>query len=169
MAQNLTCRQARWSLWLSHFEFTLTHKPGKMNTQADPLSHLSEFQVTDSEDNQGQVMLQPERFAQIASAAFQVHTPLEEKIRNISVKEAIVLEGLRALRQQGSSRLANGLPEWEEEDSLVYFQGKLYVLLVKELRNEVIMQCYDILTAKHPGKHGTLELVSHHYWWLSVR
>jgi RNase H-like domain found in reverse transcriptase len=37
-AQNLTRRQARWSLYLSQFDFHLTHKPGTAITQADPLS-----------------------------------------------------------------------------------------------------------------------------------
>ncbi len=30
--QNLSRRQARWSLYLSRFDFHLTHKPGKSNT-----------------------------------------------------------------------------------------------------------------------------------------
>ena len=33
-AQDLSRRQARWSLWLSRFNFILRHKPGKTNTQA---------------------------------------------------------------------------------------------------------------------------------------
>jgi hypothetical protein len=28
VAQKLNCRQARWSLYLSRFDFTLHHKPG---------------------------------------------------------------------------------------------------------------------------------------------
>ena len=36
--QDLSRRQARWALYLSCFNFTLVHKPGKLNTQADALS-----------------------------------------------------------------------------------------------------------------------------------
>ena len=50
-AQNLSRRQARWSLYLSRFDFSLTHKPGKTNTQADPLSRLPMHQVSDADDN----------------------------------------------------------------------------------------------------------------------
>ena len=50
-AQNLTRRQARWSLYLSRFNFHLTHKPGTALTQVDPLSRLSTHQTTDADDN----------------------------------------------------------------------------------------------------------------------
>jgi RNase H-like domain found in reverse transcriptase/Reverse transcriptase (RNA-dependent DNA polymerase) len=50
-AQNLTRRQARWSLYLSCFDFHLTHKPGTANTQADPLSRIPTHLVTDADDN----------------------------------------------------------------------------------------------------------------------
>jgi hypothetical protein len=51
-AQNLTRRQARWSLYLSRFDFCLTHKPGTANTQADPLSCIATHLITDADDNQ---------------------------------------------------------------------------------------------------------------------
>ena len=36
-AQDLSRRQARWATYLSRFHFHLTHRPGKANTQADPV------------------------------------------------------------------------------------------------------------------------------------
>ena len=38
MAQNLTRRQARWALYLSRFDFIISHKPGTSNGRADALS-----------------------------------------------------------------------------------------------------------------------------------
>jgi hypothetical protein len=55
--QDLTCCQARWSLYLSQFDFCLTHKPGTANTQADSLSRLSTHLVTDTDDNKAQQVL----------------------------------------------------------------------------------------------------------------
>ena len=40
-AQKLNCRQARWSLDLSRFDFTLTHRPGKSMGKPDALSRHS--------------------------------------------------------------------------------------------------------------------------------
>jgi hypothetical protein len=38
MAKQLNCRQARWSLYLSRFDFVLHHKPGKSMGKPDALS-----------------------------------------------------------------------------------------------------------------------------------
>ena len=38
MSQKLNCRQARWALYLSQFNFALKHVPGKSMEKADGLS-----------------------------------------------------------------------------------------------------------------------------------
>ena len=163
-AKDLTRRQARWALWLSRFDFILTHKPGKTNTQADPLSRMSSHAVSDADDNVGQIVLKPERFARLA-ATHVFTSPLEERIRECSERESEVVKNLETLAKMGPRKLANGLLDWEEVDGLVYHQGRLYVPNNTELRAEVIKTCHDALTAGHPGKHGTWELALRHYWW----
>jgi hypothetical protein len=69
MAQNLTQRQARWSLYLSRFDFHLTHKPGTTNTQADLLSRISTHLMTDADDNRDQIVLRPDHFASVAATS----------------------------------------------------------------------------------------------------
>jgi hypothetical protein len=69
----------------------------------------------------------------------------------------------------GPCKLKSGLVEWEEAGRLMYHQGQLYVPDNPDLRAEVIGTCYDALTAGHPGRTGTLELVSQHYWWPGMR
>jgi transposase InsO family protein len=64
--------------------------------------------------------------------------------------------------------LVNNLLEWEELDGLLYYKGKLYIPNNKELCAEIIKTCYDMPTTRYPGKHGTLELVSRHYWWPKI-
>lgn len=162
-AQHLNRRQARWSLWLSRFDFTLTHKPGKTNTQADPLSRLSSHQVTDADDNQGQVVLKPAHFVRLVST--MTNDELEGRIRDSVQREAEVLVALEALRKDGPRKLVNGLMEWEEKEGLVFYKGRLYVPADKEIRLEILRRCHDSVTAGHPGQHGTLELVTRHYWW----
>ena len=83
-AQDLTRRQARWSLYLSRFNFTLGHLSGKANSQADALSRMATHQVMDGDDNRQQVVLKPEQFQQIASAALTLVNPLEDRIRQES-------------------------------------------------------------------------------------
>jgi hypothetical protein len=55
------------------------HKPGKVNTQADPLSCMSLHSVLDAADNMSQVMLKPEQFANLAAShvfVSPIHTEL---------------------------------------------------------------------------------------------
>ena len=42
MSQKLNCKQARWALYLSRFNFTLKHIPGKSMGKADGLSRRLE-------------------------------------------------------------------------------------------------------------------------------
>jgi hypothetical protein len=50
-AQNLSHQQVCWALYLSRFDFMLTHKPRKQNILADVLSCLPGTKVHNSEDN----------------------------------------------------------------------------------------------------------------------
>jgi len=166
-AHDLSRRHARWALYLSRFQFRLTHRPGKSNTQADPLSRLDIHQVTDAEDNRQQVFLKPELFAKLA-ATHEFANPLEERIRLASEKEANVLTALAALKN-GPAKLVNGLPEWKEEDGLIFHKGRVYVPNDIQLRQDVLQQCHDDPTSGHPGIHSTLERVERQYWWPSMR
>uniref|UniRef100_A0A0W0GEU5 Putative pro-pol protein n=1 Tax=Moniliophthora roreri TaxID=221103 RepID=A0A0W0GEU5_MONRR len=118
----------------------------RTNTQADPLSQIPTFQVTDAEDNQGQVVLRPERFMRIAMTRMK-GGELEERIRKGVEKEVEVLQA------------------WEEDNGLVYYKGKLYIPADKGLCTDVLKQCHDAPTARHLGEHGTLEQVNRYYWW----
>ncbi|TFY63254.1 hypothetical protein EVJ58_g3352, partial [Rhodofomes roseus] len=115
--------------------------------------------------NQGQIVLKPERFAEISATLNEPESPLEDRLRQASEREAEVLTALRELREHGPRRLTNGLFEWEEDKGIIYYKGKVYVPADDGLRTEVLRQCHDAPTAGHPGRNGTLELVSRHYWW----
>ena len=62
MAKQLNLRQARWSLYLSHFDFVLKHKPGRSMGKPDSLSRRSDH-GTGANDNSDIVLLTPKLFA----------------------------------------------------------------------------------------------------------
>jgi len=53
--------------------------------------------------------------------------------------------------------------EWSEEEGLLWFRGKIYVLQNADLRRRVVSLCHDTKVARHPGRWKTLELVSRNY------
>jgi hypothetical protein len=54
---------------------------------------------------------------------------------------------------------------WEEDNSFVYYKGRLYVPNDCKLHQDVVKSCHNDILAGHPGKNGMTELVSHYYWW----
>lgn len=48
--KNLSRRQARWSKYLSRFNFKIVYQPGKMNGKADALTRRSGDLPTDEDE-----------------------------------------------------------------------------------------------------------------------
>ena len=57
----LNCCQARWSLYLSQFDYSLTHRAGRHSAKPDALSRQVDHQPVG--DDKDQIMLLAERFA----------------------------------------------------------------------------------------------------------
>jgi len=58
-SQKLNQRQARWVLYLSQFNFTLKHVPGKSMEKADGLSRRLDWQERIENDNEDQMLVKP--------------------------------------------------------------------------------------------------------------
>src|SRR6201999_10894 len=58
--QTLTRRQARWSLFLSDFNYIIIPKPGKLN-KADALSQRPDFKEGIATDNSEKILLTPDK------------------------------------------------------------------------------------------------------------
>jgi transposase InsO family protein len=143
-------------------------KPGKTNTKADALSRRSDHQVVDAEDNNEVQVLKPLHFRAAATRTLIDRDDLTERIRKGVTREASVLEAMEKLRKDGPHKLTDGTLEWEERDGLVYYKGRLYIPADEGLRQAVVEQCHDAPTAGHPGRDGTIELVSRLYWWPTL-
>jgi hypothetical protein len=167
-AQSLTRRQARWSLFLSRFNFILKHRPGKLSAKPDALSRRPDHHPG-KEDNQGQILLKPSYF--ISKATQRGHMriaadkPLLQRIRDSSLQDQQVTEALNLLHTKGPRQLRKGLEEWNVEDRLILYRGKVYVPKDDAIRRDLVKLHHDTLQAGHPGRWKTYELLSRNYWW----
>ena len=59
-SQNLNCRQSRWTLYLSRFDFILKHVPGSKMGKADGLSRRSDWEGEVKGDNEKKTLVKPE-------------------------------------------------------------------------------------------------------------
>jgi hypothetical protein len=169
VAQKLNRRQARWSLYLSGFDFTLHHKPGRSMGKLDAHSRWADH-GSGQGDNDNLTLLAPE--------LFQIHTlagaRLEGDERNIlrevrcslrdDAQEELVAKAARELQKDKGRGMVKSA-EWSESDGLLMFRGKIYVPKDRDLRRCIIEQHHDTRIAGHAGRFKTLELVSRSYWW----
>ena len=70
-AKQLNRQQARWSLYLAHFDFLLHHRPGKSMGKPDALSRRADH-GTGASDNSDIVLLAPKLFAVRALEGLEV-------------------------------------------------------------------------------------------------
>lgn len=115
-ARQLTRRQARWSLFLSRFNYNLQHRPGKLSTKPDALSRRADHFKEDADDNKDQIMLKPEVFrlqaTQRGHANIIDDKPLLKRIReSMSKKDNIVSNAVKELKVQGPIAVKKGLNE----------------------------------------------------------
>jgi hypothetical protein len=166
-AQNLNRRQARWSLYLSRFNFVMCHRAGKSSGKPDALSRRIDHQQ-DTPDNVGQTLLTPELFALRATGGVILETQATdfvERIKNGKDRDEAVVKAFKELN--APSGTVQGI-EWKEENGLVTFNGKLYVPKDPQLRHDILKAHHDSPLVGHPGRWKTLELVTRNYWWPGV-
>ena len=166
-AKKLNRRQARWSLFLSRFDFILKHRPGKQSMKPDALSRRPDHGKGEN-DNEDVVLLKPSYFR--IQALKQGHILLTgeekgllQKIRNAKDFDESVVTAVEELKKSPSKKLIE--EEWSEEQGLILFRGKVYVPKDSDLRMQIVKAHHDLQIAGHPGRWKTLELVSRNYWW----
>jgi len=160
-AQKLNQRQARWSLYLSRFDFALKYVAGKSMGRADSLSRRVDWAKRVERDNENQVMLK-EEWLEVRAMEQLVEGPEEEivkKIKEVRDKDKEVIKvGVKMLRNE----------EWQIEEGLVLKEGRVYLLKDEKLGVEIIQLHHDTLIAGHGRQWKTVELVTRNYWWSGV-
>src|SRR5258707_5004959 len=163
--QNLNCWQVHWSLFLSHFDFSLHHQPGWLMGRPNALSWRSDHPRR-KDDNANVTLLPSDVFEVCNMEATLVDSGGDELVeciqRSTDYNNAVV----KALQELGAGMLR--LDEWERDGDLVMYRGCMYVPKDPQLCHDIVHTHHDSVMTGHPGWWKTLELVSHNYWWLGI-
>ena len=157
-------RQARWSLYLSRFDFALKHVVGKSMGRADSLSRRVDWAEGVEKDNENQVMLK-EEWLEVRAMERLIEGPKEEivkKIKEARDKDEEVIKVVEEMKKTGVKMLRD--EEWQIEEGLVLKEGRVYIPKDEKLRVEIIRLHHDTLIAGHGRQWKMVELVTRNYW-----
>jgi len=133
ISQKLNQRQARWALYLSQFNFTLKHVPGKSMGKADGLSRRPNWQEGVERNNEDQTLIRPEWVRGVETVIGE--RDLRERIKKAQEGDEKVVKAVEELKKAGVKTLRD--EEWEIEDGIALKEGRIYVP-EGELRGEII-------------------------------
>ena len=166
-SQNLNRKQARWTLYLSRFNFVLKHIPGSKMGKADGLSRRSNWEKGVEGDNEERTLLKPEWVRSIRAGEVIVEeVDILEKIRKSEAKEDEVIKAVEEMKKVGVKMLRD--KEWRKEDGLMLKEGKVYMPKDEALRVEIIRLHHDTPMGGHGGQWKTVEMVTRNFWWPGV-
>ena len=102
-SQKLNCRQARWALYLSQFNFMLKHIPGKSMGKADGLSRRPDWQEGVERDNEDQKLIKLEWIRRVEMLMEEEN--LRERIRKVQEGDEKIVKAVEKLKRAGIKAL----------------------------------------------------------------
>src|SRR5205807_7263902 len=169
----LNRRQARWSEFLTQFNYHIEYQPEKLNGKADALTRMkgeSEEEATERRNHQTQVVLKSQGLGLLANITLPTGaSPLEPLWHEAYQADPKPNQILKALDQgDRHSRLAS-LAECARDGNYLKFRNRLYVPNYEPLILSLIQAAHDSPSAGHPGRAKTHELLSRWYVWPGMR
>jgi transposase InsO family protein len=165
--QKLSRRQARWSLFLSQYNFTIIHKPGSFN-KADALSRRPDHKEGIPPVDDKRVLLNSKFFSIRATrptAIEPLNSTIRQRIKTAQSYDTEVSRALETILKSGPRTLTKGLEDWNLEDGIILHRGHVYVPKDDSLRRDLVKLYHDHPATGHPGRWKTYELISRDYWW----
>src|SRR6202453_4683758 len=140
----------------------MTYRKGALSTKVDLLSRQSDYDRGEN-DNDNIILLKPEyfRIATLSQGHILINakeTPLLSEIRKSKVCDESVVKAIKDLKKLSTKRLRSD--EWQLEQDLILFRGKVYVPKNDNLRRKVVELHHNSFSAGHPGQWKTIELMT---------
>src|SRR5246500_2535098 len=174
-ANKVSPRQAQWLSFLQQFNLLWQYVPGSKLIQADALSRRHDHIGDDTEnDEEYYILIPPDKIISVIDSDVTdllitlelnlINTELAEEIKTKTVQDRFATSIHQSLKQ-GTTPIKSKLSDWNEEDGVYRYQGKIYVPEHADLHHSIIKLYHDKPHAGHPGRFKTMELVKREYWW----
>ena len=191
--KELNRRQARWSEFLSQFQFKIIYRAGKDNGKPDALTRTHDAKPDDDEDprkkHQRQVLLKPHNLDEgilpaetlptaVKLAKLLIEAPnldLSAQVAAAMQQDELIQEVVECL-QQSKQRLSPkttqawhiSLSDCRLDKGRLLYKNRVWVPKDDHLRLTLIEAHHAGIAAGHPGREKTLELLSREYYWPRI-
>ncbi|KAL8249523.1 hypothetical protein R6Q59_006391 [Mikania micrantha] len=135
-------RQCRWVELLNDYNCVIKYYPGKANVVADALSRKER--------------VKPLR---VRAMRMTVQTSLRDKILQAQ-QEAVERGNLWKELDCGAERQFKTKP-----DGVIYYQDRMWIPVVDELKNVILDESHKIKYSVHPGSDKMYQDLREFYWW----
>jgi hypothetical protein len=172
--KQLTGRQARWAEALSEYHFIVMYRAGKQNTKADALTRRD-----DEVERQDQVkteyrtrsflsqdQIDPQVLKDLG-IDIELSPILEEDVFDepVALLDRILRENRESPSLQALRIQAQDDTDFELEDGLLLYNGRLVVPQSGHIQTELIQEAHNQVSTAHPGRDKTYQLLRPRYYW----
>lgn len=179
--KKLTRRQARWSEFLSRFNFVIQYRPGRLGGKPDALTRRSGDLPKEGDERlqqQQQVVLKSENLAselrttpRLEAAPAIINDNLEQLLSTAYEFDEQARKLRTAVRERARQhplaqefRISLSDCTVDSEDRL-WYRSRLFVPNSDPLRLQLINDHHTLPSCGHPGVAKTYELLSRGYFW----
>jgi hypothetical protein len=163
--KQLSHRQARWSEYLSRFDFKITYRPGKDGEKPDALTRRSQDVTAQEEARQArnQTLLRPGLFTELNLN--ESNRSVDEIINEEYAEDSFIQDTLELLRNGTRRSKLITLSECEHRNDRLYYRGRLVIPDSDELKVKLLRIVHDSPAGGHPGRGKTLDILQREYYW----
>jgi len=174
----LNCRQARWSEFLSRFDFKIVYRPGKAGAKPDALTRRSgdlpqeegDERITERQKAVLKPQNLPDELRLLADIPPPVgRPPLESLLVEAYEADPFPQSVLDDLAKGTQRRKDISLSLCAEANGRQHYDSRLFVPEHDPLKLHLFHTYHDSPTAGHQAVKKTYELLSQEYYWTNMR
>ena len=186
----LNRRQARWSQFLSQFNFKIVYRPGTAGGKPDALTRRSGDLPKEGDERSLEnhtTIIKPENILHVAAVTpsnqqtitnsqqtvipdpQQTNPTLSQLFTEAYEKDPFPTKVIEMLNNNTRYCKDITLAECTVNNNRLLYRGCLWVPNYEPLRLHLMQQHHDSPTAGHPGRSKTLEYLSRTYTWPQMR